>query len=301
MLFLVNAYVCRELFGLEYQLFRESGEAAYIGISRYILGLDPGAADLLVSDDCPPESAEEVTLTDFDPDGEIKIVAAALYAASALPDSQLMAIARGLSPADRVEVLKACVGERTNRRHRPGRAFERTSYRFDVLTDYGAFRDLQRHRLLTIEWQPLSPRHGFVEPDAIGAAGVGDDWARVMDASADLHDHGRSRDLGQGLAGKPRGGHARGDKDDGIAGQWAALFRKNCDDSPRDSRPPALRAIGDRLGGGTISLRRRTLQPGGPGASAHGQPILRPLECRAVAGAAGPNANPASRVLRSQP
>ena len=146
------------------------------------------SATASIVDDCPPESAEEVTLTDFDPDGEIKIVAAALYAASALPDSQLMAIARGLSPADRVEVLQACVGERTNRRHRPGRAFERTSYRFDVLTDYGAFRDLQRHRLLTIEWQPLSPRHGFVEPDAIGAAGVGDDWARVMDASADLHD-----------------------------------------------------------------------------------------------------------------
>jgi thymidylate synthase ThyX len=146
------------------------------------------AAAAWLVDDCPPESADEVTLTDFDPDGEIKIVAAALYAVSALPDSQLMAIARGLSPAERLDALTAYVGDRTNRRHRPGRAFERTSYRFDVLTDYGAFRDLQRHRLLTIEWQPLSPRHGFVEPDAIGAAGAGDDWARVMDASADLHD-----------------------------------------------------------------------------------------------------------------
>ena len=51
---------------------------------------------------------------------------------------------------------------RENRRHKPGRAFERTVYRFDVLGDYGAFRDLQRHRLLTLEWQPLSPRHGWV-------------------------------------------------------------------------------------------------------------------------------------------
>jgi thymidylate synthase ThyX len=57
-----------------------------------------------------------------------------------------------------------------------------------VLTDYGAFRDLQRHRLLTIEWQPLSPRHGFSEPDAIRDAGARDDWMRVMDASADLHE-----------------------------------------------------------------------------------------------------------------
>ena len=50
-------------------------------------------------------------------------------------------------------MLEAYIGERRNRRHRPGRAFERTAYRFDVLADYGAFRDLQRHRLLTLEWQ----------------------------------------------------------------------------------------------------------------------------------------------------
>jgi hypothetical protein len=99
-----------------------------------------------------------------------------------------MAIARRMSAADRARVLRAYVGDRANRRHRPGRAFERTAYRFDVLTDYGAFRDLQRHRLLTLEWQPLTTRHGFTEPEAIAEAGAGDDWARVMDASADLHE-----------------------------------------------------------------------------------------------------------------
>ncbi len=89
---------------------------------------------------------------------------------------------------ERAALLRAYVGNRTNRRHRPGRAFERTAYRFDVLTDYGAFRDLQRHRLLTLEWQPLSTRHGFTEPDAIVEAGAQDDWLRVMEASADLHE-----------------------------------------------------------------------------------------------------------------
>ncbi|HET7216887.1 MAG TPA: FAD-dependent thymidylate synthase [Vicinamibacterales bacterium] len=141
-----------------------------------------------LTDDCAPEPRDEVTLTDFDPDGEVKVVAAALYAVSDLPDDQLMAIARRLPVADRLAVLHAYTGERTNRRHRPGRALERTAYRFDILTDYGAFRDLQRHRLLTLEWQPLSPRHGFVEPDAIRAAGAESDWTRVMDASAELHD-----------------------------------------------------------------------------------------------------------------
>ena len=146
-----------------------------------------GAASVFV-DDVLPEPRPEVTLSAFDPDGELKIVAAALYAVSDLPDDQLMEIARRMTADDRVAILQAYAGPRTNRRHRPGRAFERTAYRFDVLTDYGAFRDLQRHRLLTLEWQPLGTRHGFIEPEAISEAGAGDDWARVMDASAELYE-----------------------------------------------------------------------------------------------------------------
>ena len=134
------------------------------------------------------EQRDEVTLSDFDPDGETKIVAAALYASLALPDDQLLTLARRMSTDDRAALLRAYVGDRRNRRHKPGRAFERTSYRFDVLTDYGAFRDLQRHRLMTIEWQRLSTRHGYTEPDAIREAGVLDDWTRVMDSSADLYE-----------------------------------------------------------------------------------------------------------------
>jgi thymidylate synthase ThyX len=114
-------------------------------------------------------------------------VASALYAVSSLPDDQLLAVARQMSPADRAAVLRAYVGDRANRRHKPGRAFERTRYRFDVLADYGAFRDLQRHRLLTLEWQPLSPEHGNVEPAAIEEAGALEDWRSVMEGSATLH------------------------------------------------------------------------------------------------------------------
>ncbi len=116
------------------------------------------------------------------------MVAAALYASSDLPDDQLLAIARKLAPDERREVLEAYVGRRENRRHKPGRAFERTAYRFDVLGDYGAFRDLQRHRLLTLEWQPLSPRHGYTAPDELGDAGALPEWTRVMEESAALHD-----------------------------------------------------------------------------------------------------------------
>jgi thymidylate synthase ThyX len=141
------------------------------------------------------ESAPEVALTDFDLDGEVKVVAAALYAASDLPDAQLLRIAGTMSSEDRAAVLRAYVGDRGNRRHKPGRAFERTSYRFDVLTDYGAFRDLQRHRLLTLEWQPLSPRHGYAVADAVQEAGGLSAWQRVMEASAEVYDGLRSAGL----------------------------------------------------------------------------------------------------------
>ncbi|MBI5627495.1 MAG: FAD-dependent thymidylate synthase [Candidatus Rokubacteria bacterium] len=143
-----------------------------------------------------PEPRAEVTLTDYDPEGEVKVVAAALYAVSVLPDDQLLAAARRMTAEERTAVLRAYVGERGNRRHKPGRAFERTSYRFDILGDYGAFRDLQRHRLLTLEWQPLSPRHGYVIPEAIEEAGALGDWRRVMEESADLHETLSAEGLG---------------------------------------------------------------------------------------------------------
>jgi len=155
-------------------------------VARRLLEAGSSGAARVTSDAAAPE--DEVRLTDFDPDGEAKVVAAALYAVSHRSDTELLRIARGLTPDGRNAVLAAYVGKRLNRRHRPGRAFERTTYRFDVLADYGAFRDLQRHRLLTLEWQRLTPRHGRVVPEAIAEAGAADDWGRALGESAELHD-----------------------------------------------------------------------------------------------------------------
>jgi thymidylate synthase ThyX len=131
-----------------------------------------------------PEPRDEVTLVDWDPEGELKIAAAVMYASSGLPDDQLHSIVRGMTAAEREELLLASVGERGNRRHKPGRAWERTQYRFDVLCDFGAFRDLQRHRPLTIEWQRLTTSHGYETPAQIDEAGLRTQWDRVMAASA---------------------------------------------------------------------------------------------------------------------
>jgi thymidylate synthase ThyX len=128
-----------------------------------------------------------VALTDFDPEGEVKVVAACLYAASHLSDDQLLERARRMPHEERLRVLRAYIGHRRNRRHKPGRAFERTGYRFDILGDYGAFRDLQRHRILSMEWQRLSPQHGFVTPDDVVQCGAKDDWIAVMRESAGVY------------------------------------------------------------------------------------------------------------------
>jgi thymidylate synthase ThyX len=134
-----------------------------------------------------------VSLTDWDADAELKLAAAALYAVSDLSDGQLQDVARRMSDAERAEVVSALIGDRTNRRHKPGRAMERISYRFDILCDFGAFRDLQRHRLLTIEWQRLSTRLGFDRPDDVVDAGLGSDWDAAMSEAADLYERIRSQ------------------------------------------------------------------------------------------------------------
>ena len=133
------------------------------------------------------EAAAEVTLVDWDPDAEVKLAAAALYAESDLPDHQLLEIVRGLDDATVTRLIDACVGDRTNRRHKPGRAAERTDYRFDILSDYGAFRDLQRHRILTIEWQRLGTHHGYTTPVVLDELGLTEEWHRAMELATGLH------------------------------------------------------------------------------------------------------------------
>ena len=80
-------------------------------------------------------------------------------------------------------LLSDLVGERANRRHRPGRGFEALRYRFEIVADYGAFRDLQRHRMLTVQWQALTPDLGAGVPEQVDLAGVGDAYRRALEVS----------------------------------------------------------------------------------------------------------------------
>jgi len=161
--------------------------------------IDERSQLLAIRSECPPV----VDLVDWDPDAEHKLLAAICYPHSDLPEHQLLDRVARLGAAERLALVRAYVGERENRRHQPGRAFERIDYRFDVLSDYGAFRDLQRHRMLTIQWQRLGPHLGAGVPAEVEAAGCGDAMRRAYEVSAAewerLAGEGRAREAAYAL------------------------------------------------------------------------------------------------------
>ena len=123
------------------------------------------------------EPQPEVVLSDFDPEGEVKVVAAALYAVS-------RPARRRVAAAGSFDEPRAAPRGAAGLRRRPDQPAPQARdgpsngrrYRFDILGDYGAFRDLQRHRMLTLEWQRLSTDHGYNVAEAIGEAGGMEDW-----------------------------------------------------------------------------------------------------------------------------
>jgi len=145
------------------------------------------SAELLGSEDEPDHEAG-VDLVDFDPRAEIKIVASMLYPYTNRSEAEIERMVDKMSTEERIRVIKTYTGDRSNRRHRPGRALERVFYRFDVLADYGAFRDIQRHRMATIEWQTLNPNHGYVRPALIDDANVVHAFESAMERSAGLYE-----------------------------------------------------------------------------------------------------------------
>jgi thymidylate synthase ThyX len=147
----------------------------------------------------PSDLGPSVTLVDWDPEAEIKIAAAALYAVSELPDAELLRMARSMTQSERAGIIASLVGDRANRRHKPGRAMERSTYRFDVACDIGAFRDLQRHRLMTLEWQRYTTRLGYDLPAKVEELGLTDEWDRIMAQSLTFYEELR-KDLGADVA-----------------------------------------------------------------------------------------------------
>ena len=118
----------------------------------------------------PITSEVPVVLTDFD-DDLAELVAAILYPHSGVSFNDLKKKADSMSDEEQLKIISAYIGNRKVRRDKPGRAFEHIYYTFDILADYGIYRDLHRHRVLTQQRQLLTTDNGFELPDEIIASG----------------------------------------------------------------------------------------------------------------------------------
>jgi thymidylate synthase ThyX len=156
--------------------------AAYLAATR------ERAAEIAARLELPqsPQDDVAVRLVDYDPQAELKTVAAILYPHLELPLAAAQELVTAMPAAERLAIIAAAVGERASRFQRPGRAFEEPYYSFDILADIGAYRDLQRHRVLTQERQRFTVAHGFVVPPELAEIGVAQAYRAAMEQAAEV-------------------------------------------------------------------------------------------------------------------
>ncbi|HUS26565.1 MAG TPA: FAD-dependent thymidylate synthase [Nevskiaceae bacterium] len=131
---------------------------------------------------------EPVQLVDVWPRNELDLIPDMLYEHSNLPLVALREQVASWPYNRKLEIFDAYMGERLNRRHRPGRALEKAHYSWDLVCDYGIFRDLQRHRMVDdLEWQELTPRYGYEIPKLVEDAGLVDLFEQAFEISLQLY------------------------------------------------------------------------------------------------------------------
>ena len=135
-----------------------------------------------------PAARAAVALLDFDPEGDAKVLAALLFAHAELPLAEARARVAALSSEQRALLHAELAGARRNRRDKPPRALEETSYAFDLLGNFGIYRDLHRHRILSQERQSFTTAHGYDVPPEIVESGCEAAFRACMEAAHDLHD-----------------------------------------------------------------------------------------------------------------
>ena len=128
-------------------------------------------------------SGANVNLLSYIPnhEAEVKLVSSILYEyGKDLSQDFLLDYSNSLTDDKRHEIIRLYTQFRQNRRHRPGRAFEVIDYSFGLVTNYGMFRDLHRHRMLTMSRQLLSTKYGYDVPREITELGIEKDYNDCM-------------------------------------------------------------------------------------------------------------------------
>jgi thymidylate synthase ThyX len=122
------------------------------------------------------------------PANELDLVPDILYDQSNMSLREIKEAVGTWNYEDKEKVFTTYIGERLNRRHKPGRALEKAHYSWDLVCDYGIFRDLQRHRMVDdLAWQQLTPRYGYDIPELVDEAGLNDKFQKCFDKSLELH------------------------------------------------------------------------------------------------------------------
>ena len=180
---IIPAFVGRakDKYGKTLQSYFENTKAAIYGIAQNHLKnikLD--------------ENLQHVKLLHFEDnfEAEVKVVSAILYEhAQGQSLETITQYTRSITPEERYKIIQEYTRFRTNRRHRPGRAFEMVEYTFELFTNFGMFRDMHRHRILTLERQLLSTRHGYDIPTEVIDIGIVKDYKDCMYKSREAYEN----------------------------------------------------------------------------------------------------------------
>ena len=139
----------------------------------------------------PEEEPELVRLIDYknNSEAEVNVISAILYEqAHGQSLHRIANYVKSMPIEERNRVIRKYTEFRTSRRHRPGRAFEMVDYTFELFTNFGIFRDLHRHRILTLERQLLSTRHGYDLPPEIVDSSLDKDFRDCMYLSKHVYE-----------------------------------------------------------------------------------------------------------------
>jgi len=162
----------------------------YAAYSPYLAetdqALQPLSREILAED--TPADTPSVTLVRYPEDAEEHLTACILYGYARLPWMQVIERVRKLSGPERERVIDEYL-RRRGPHDQPLRALEHLYYTFDLLLDYGAFRDIQRHRIVTQTRQDLSIRHGYSMPAELAAYGLRDTFEECMTKAAQAYRH----------------------------------------------------------------------------------------------------------------
>jgi len=128
-----------------------------------------------------------VELVGSDDDAADKLITAAIYGRSGLSYVQAREVVAQMEDAEKEEVLRQATCQRKSRHHKPPRFFEEPYYCFDVTADWGVYKDLQRHRVLTRYKQVFTTELGYVVPEEIVAAGFEKVYRDAMDRATEAY------------------------------------------------------------------------------------------------------------------